>query len=123
VQGADPSATSVAAARLDDGADGWAITDPGHGLVFASAARPLDAVAAAPLSATGTYGPLLVLPAGGALPGAVRALLLDIQPGYSKDPVRGVYNHGWIVGDTAAIPAATQSAIDGLLEISPVRSQ
>ena len=22
--------------------------------------------------------------------------LLDIQPGYAKDPVRGVYNHGWI---------------------------
>ena len=37
-------------ARYRDGAFGWGIVDPGHGLVFARAGRPLDAAAAAPLS-------------------------------------------------------------------------
>jgi hypothetical protein len=83
----------------------------------------VGAVAAAPLSNSGSYGPLIVLPADGSLPEALRAYLLDIQPGYAKDPVRGVYNHGWIVGDRTAVPLATQSAIDDLLEISPVSSQ
>jgi hypothetical protein len=123
VAGADATATSIAAARLRDGVAGWAVDDPGHGLVFASARRPLDAVAAAPLSTSGSYGPLLVLPADGSVPAALRAYLLDIQPGYRESPVRGVYNHGWIVGDRTAVPLATQSSIDALLEISPVRSQ
>jgi hypothetical protein len=46
--------------------------------------------------------------------------LLDIQPGYSKDPVRGVYNHGWIIGDDKAISVGVQSQIDQLLEITRV---
>jgi hypothetical protein len=120
VAGADATATSVAAARLRDGTVGWGVVDPGHGLVFASAARPADAAAAAPLSASGSWGPLLVLPSGGALPEGLRAFLLDIQPGYEDDPVRGVYNHGWIVGDRATVPLATQAAIDALLEITQV---
>ena len=123
VEGANATATSIAAARLRDGVAGWGVDDPGHGLVFASAHRPLDAVAAAPLSTSGSYGPLLVLPDDGGVPGALRAYLLDIEPGYRENPVRGVYNHGWIVGDRTAVPLATQSSIDALLEISPVRSQ
>ena len=51
---------------------------------------------------------------------AVRNYLLDIQPGYSRDPVRGVYNHGWIVGDDKAISVPAQSDLDGLLEIKKV---
>ena len=34
--------------------------------------------------------------------------------------MRGVYNHGWIVGDEHAISVATQSRIDSLLEIKKV---
>ena len=56
----------------------------------------------------------------GALPAPLQDYLLDIQPGYDKDPVRGVYNHGWIVGDESAISAAVQARIDTLLEIQPV---
>ena len=123
VAGTDATTTSIAAARLRDGAAGWAVDDPGHGLVFASQRRPLDAVAAAPLSNAGSYGPLLVLPADGSVPTPLREYLLDIQPGYGENPVRGVYNHAWIVGDRTAVPLATQSAIDDLLEISPIRSQ
>ena len=55
-----------------------------------------------------------------ALPQALQDYLLDIQPGYDKDPVRGVYNHGWLMGDEAAISADVQSRIDTLLEIQPV---
>jgi hypothetical protein len=123
VAGTDPTTTSIAAARLRDSAAGWAVDDPGHGLVFASQAAPLAAVAAAPLSSSGTYGPLLVLPADGSVPAPLRDYLLDIQPGYGENPVRGVYNHGWIVGDRTSVPLATQSSIDDLLEISPVSSQ
>ena len=83
-------------------------------------ARALDAAAAAPLSASGTYGPLLLVTEAQALPQALQDYLLDIQPGYDKDPVRGVYNHGWLMGDEAAISADVQSRIDTLLEIQPV---
>jgi len=47
-----------------------------------------------------------------------RDYLLDIQPGYRTDPVRGVYNHGWIVGDDKSISVAVQAEIDSLLEIT-----
>ena len=69
---------------------------------------------------SGKYGPLLLLTEAQALPQALQDYLLDIQPGYDKDPVRGVYNHGWLMGDEAAISADVQSRIDTLLEIQPV---
>ena len=99
---------------VPDGDFGWYVVDPGHGLVFASTRRPQDAAAAAPLSATGTYGPLLLLTDAGVLPAPLQDYLLDIQPGYDADPVRGVYNHGWIIGDESAIAAAVQARIDTL---------
>jgi ell wall binding domain 2 (CWB2) len=123
IGGATPAATSVAFARFVDGAFGWGVVDPGHGFVFASTARPADAGAAAPLSASGTYGPLLTVDEPGKLPSAVQGYLLDVQPGYTRDPVRGVYNHGWIVGDESAISVAVQSQIDSLLEIVPVNER
>ena len=98
----------------------WGVTDPGHGFVFASTRRTGDAAAGAALSASGTYGPLLLLTEAQALPQALQDYLLDVQPGYDKDPVRGVYNHGWLMGDEAAISADVQSRIDTLLEIQKV---
>ena len=123
ISGADPAASSVAFARFVDGAFGWGVVDPGHGFVFANGARPGDAAAAAPLSASGTYGPLLVSTDAAKLPTALTGYLLDVQPGYTRDPVRGVYNHGWIVGDEAAFTAGVQSTIDSLLEIVPVNER
>lgn len=120
VGGPDPVSNAVEFARFADGAFGWGILDAGHGLVFARADRPLDAVGAAPLSATGTYGPLLLLDQARRLPRPLEQQLLDIQPGYSRDPVRGVYNRGWIIGDDRAISVAVQAKIDALLEIVPV---
>ena len=37
--------------------------------------------------------------------------------------MRGVYNHGWIVGDDKAISVGVQSRIDLLLEIRQVTRQ
>ena len=58
--GSDPVQNAVDFAKFVDGAFGWGVVDPGHGLVFVNASRPMDAVAAAPLSASGSYGPLLL---------------------------------------------------------------
>jgi putative cell wall-binding protein len=122
VAAGDAVSSAITFARYSDeaGGFGWSVVDPGHGLVFVSSRRPQDAAAAAPLSATGTYGPMLLLPDAGVLPQPLQDYLLDIQPGYDADPVRGVYNHGWIIGDESALAAAVQARIDTLLEIQPV---
>jgi hypothetical protein len=120
--GTDATQSSIAFARYVDGAFGWGVVDPGHGLVFVNAKRPLDAVAAAPLSGAGSYGPILVQPGGAQVPKPLESYLLDIRPGYDPDPVRGVYNHGWVIGDEAAMPIGVQSRIDALLEITAVEA-
>ena len=119
---ADPVGNAIEVARYTNGSFGWGVKEPGHGLVFANVARPLDAAAAAPLSASGDYGPLLLLGQPGAIPPALGGYLADIQPAYTAAPqfmpVRGVYNHGWLIGDEAAISSVTQAEIDSQLEIS-----
>jgi len=120
ISGPDPVANAIAFARFSDGSFGWNVVDPGHGLVIASTQRPLDAAAAAPLSASGTYGPLMLVTAANALPAPLQEYLLDIQPGYDADPVRGVYNHGWLIGDENAVSIDVQARIDALLEIQAV---
>jgi hypothetical protein len=117
------SANSIAVARFTDGVFGWGVKEPGHGLVFANSGRPLDAPAGALLSATGDYGPLLLLESPARVPTALAEYLSNIQPAYTSAPefrpVRGVYNHGWLIGDESAISAPTQAEIDAMLEISP----
>ena len=113
---------SIEVARFTDGTFGWGVKEPGHGLVFANAGRPLDAPAAALLSASGDYGPLLLLASAGQVPPALASYLSDIQPAYSDPqfpPVRGAYNHGWLIGGEGAISGIIQAEIDSLLEISP----
>jgi hypothetical protein len=125
--GGNPIENAIAVARFADGAFGWGIHEPGHGLVFANLTRPLDAPAAASLSASGDFGPLLLLDgltsaAGGtSIPPALVSYLSDIKPAYSPQvpAVRSVYNHGWLIGDERAISAITQAEIDTLLETSP----
>jgi hypothetical protein len=120
VEGADPVENAIAFARYSAGDFGWGVTDPGHGLVFVNVKRPADAVAASPLSSSGKYGPILLHDGKSRLPGPLSGYLQDIRPGYRRDPVRGVYNHGWIIGDEAALPIATQAEIDSLLEIAEI---
>jgi len=123
VSARDPVGNAIAFARYSDGTFGWNVVDPGHGLVFVNAGRTLDAVAGASFSGAGQYGPILLVDDAASLPVEVQEYLLDIQPGYDEDPVRGVYNHGWLMGDETAVSADVQSRIDALLEIQPVDTE
>jgi hypothetical protein len=118
----DPVQNAIDFARFADGSFGWNITDPGHGLVIASDREPLDAAAAAPLSASGNWGPLLVTDDPRHVPESLRGFLLDIKPGYVNDPTRAVYNHAWIIGDQETISVGFQAQIDDLAELAPVTS-
>jgi hypothetical protein len=117
----DAVENAISVSRFAHDSFGWGIHEAGHGLVFANVARPLDAPAAAPLSAHGDYGPLLLLADSAALPGALTQYLSDIEPGYTAaaPPVRSVYNHGWLIGDEQAISALAQAELDTVLEIAP----
>ncbi len=118
--GGEAVENAIAVARYSDGSFGWGVEEPGHGLVFANANRPLDAPAAAPLSASGDFGPLLLLESPHGVPRALCTYLHDIQPSYPEyQPTRGFYNHGWLVGDEAAIAASTQAELDTMLETAP----
>jgi hypothetical protein len=113
---------AIEIARYTHGGFGWGVKEPGHGLVFANASRPLDGPASALLSATGDYGPLLLLQSSTQVPLVLAGYLSDIQPAYSTPqfpPVRGAYNHGWLIGYEEAISAVTQAEIDSVLEIRP----
>jgi ell wall binding domain 2 (CWB2) len=120
VSGEDPVANAIALARYEDGGFGWNVNDPGHGFVVARSDEPLDAAAAAPLSAAGTWGPLLLTDDAGTLPAALRGYLLDVKPGYTDDPTRAFYNHVWVIGDQEAIEVGQQAEIDGLAELAKI---
>jgi hypothetical protein len=134
VGGNDPPANSVAFAGYRDppcvsdqpcahvpGSFGWALRSPGHGYVLINAARPLDAAAAAPLSASGSFGPQLVVTDPGKLPTSVLNYFLNYAtPGYTAEgPTAAVYNHGWVIGDQSAISVSVQAETDSLLEAVP----
>ncbi len=120
--GTDPVGNAIAFATYVSGTFGWDINDPGHGFVIANASRPLDAAAAAPLSASGAWGPLLVTDDGSRLPAALRGYLLDVKPGYVADPTRAVFNHVWVIGDEEAISVGFQAQVDDLVEVVEIRS-
>jgi hypothetical protein len=116
----DPVRSAIEFARYTDQDFGWDINDPGHGLVIANLGRPEDAGAAALLSASGKWGPLLVTDSSATLPRPLQDYLLDIKPGFTEDPTRAVYNHAFLMGDESAIAGAVQARIDDLLELTPV---
>jgi hypothetical protein len=132
----DPSANSVAFAEYRDppcaygqpcahvpGSFGWALLSPGHGYVLLNSSRPLDAAAAAPLSASGDYGAQLLIENPARLPAAVLNYFLDYAtPGYTEEgPTAAVYNHGWMIGDQSSISGQVQAEVDSLLEAVPQR--
>jgi hypothetical protein len=120
VFGPDPVENAIALARYDGGEFGWNVNDPGHGFVVVRSDSPLDAVAAAPLSASGTWGPLLLTDSADTLPQALRDYLLDVKPGYTTDPTRAFYNHVWVIGDQDAIDVTQQAEIDELAELAKI---
>jgi putative cell wall binding repeat protein len=132
--GSDPASNSVAFAEYRDPACpygapcahipnsfGWAMRSPGHGYVLINAKRTLDAAAAAPLSASGDYGPQLLVDDPSTLPSEVLKYFLDYAtPGYNQQgPTAAVYNHGWVIGDPSAISTAVQAQMDYRLEVVP----
>jgi hypothetical protein len=116
VSGEDPVANAIALARYADGDFGWNVNDPGHGFVVARSDEPLDAAAAAALSASGTWGPLLLTDSADTL----RGYLLDVKPGYTSDPTRAFYNHVWVIGDQGAISVSEQAEIDELAALAKI---
>jgi hypothetical protein len=122
IEGEDPVESAINFARFADGTFGWNINDPGHGFVIANSSRPLDAAAASPLSASGSWGPLLITDDATVLPAALRGYLLDVKPGYQTDPTRAVYNHLWVIGDQSAISVGMQAQMDELAELAPVET-
>jgi ell wall binding domain 2 (CWB2) len=130
----DPAANSVAFAVYRDppcvadqpcahvpGSFGWAMRSPGHGYTLLNSSRPLDAAASAALSASGSFGPQLVLDSGSVLPTSVLNFFLDYAtPGYTQEgPTAAVYNHGWVIGDPSTISVTVQAQVDSLLEVVP----
>ncbi|MGE5409104.1 MAG: cell wall-binding repeat-containing protein, partial [Syntrophothermus sp.] len=120
VAGADAVANALALARYHDGSFGWNVNDPGHGFVLARSDAPLDAAAAAALSGSGTWGPLLLTDGATKLPAEVRSYFLDVKPGYTDNPTRAFYNHVWVIGDQEAIDVNQQAEVDELAELAKI---
>ena len=118
----DPPCPSGQPCAHVPGSFGWAMRSPGHGYVLLNAGRTLDAPAAAPLSAAGTYGPALLIDSPNGLPSSVESFFFDYAtPGFSQEgPTAAVYNHGWVIGDPTAISVAVQAKVDADLEPQPV---
>jgi len=127
-----PAANSVAFAVYRDppcpvnqpcahvpGSFGWAMRSPGHGYTLINAGNTLDAAASAPLSASGSYGPQLLIENPNTLPQPVLNFFLDYAtPGYTAEgPTAAVYNHGWVIGDPSTISVSVQAEMDSLLEV------
>lgn len=123
ISGDNPVATAIAFARYDHGKFGWHVSDPGHGFVLARSDAPLEAAAVAPLSASGTWGPLLLTDSADTLPSELRGYFLDVKPGYTTDPTRAFYNHVWIVGDAGQISVEQQAEVNEVAELAKIGSE
>jgi len=120
VSGEGPVENAIALARYAGGSFGWNVNDPGHGFVIARSNAATSAAVSSPLSASGTWGPLLLTDDAGTLPAALRDYLLDVKPGYATDPTRAFYNHVWVIGDQEAIDVNQQTEIDQLAELAKI---
>jgi hypothetical protein len=122
VEGATPVANAVALARYSRRGFGWGVTVPGYNFALANVSRPLDAAAAATLATNSVFAPLLLTDRSSDLPPDVSSYLLDVEPGYQKDPSSGVYNRIWILGDTNTVSLAAQGRLDEITRLVPVQT-
>ncbi|HVV89513.1 MAG TPA: hypothetical protein VHB53_03370 [Solirubrobacterales bacterium] len=123
ISGANPVSSAIAFARFGEGKFGWHVSDPGHGFVLVRSDAPLEAAAASPLSASGTWGPLLLTDDADTLPSELRGYFLDVKPGYTTDPTRAFYNHVWIVGDTGQISVEQQAEVNEVAELAKIGAE
>ncbi|MGN6557598.1 MAG: cell wall-binding repeat-containing protein [Solirubrobacterales bacterium] len=121
VVGPGPGDAAVYLARNRSFGFGWGVSDPGHGFVIVDNDATDNAAAAAPLSASGTWGPLLLTKEPDTLPATVRSYLLDVKPGYTNDPTRAFYNHVWLVGDQEEISVQQQAEVNELAELTKIK--
>jgi len=119
-----PVENSIEFARYeDDRSDfGWGVTVPGHNFTVANSSRPLDVAAAASLATKGVYAPLLLTDQSRALPRALEAYFLSVQPGFDADPGDAVYNRVWILGDEDQLSVGAQARLDQITELIPVEA-
>jgi hypothetical protein len=117
----DPACVKLQPCAHVPGSFGWAMRSPGHGYTVINLHRTLDAAAAAPLSASGSFGPELLIDNPSTLPNAMLNFFLNYAtPGYTQQgPTAAVYNHGWVIGDQTAVSVPVQAQIDNLLEAIP----
>ena len=120
ISGESAVANAIAFARYADGDFGWNVNDPGHGFVLARDDSPLDAAAAAALSGSGTWGPLLLTDSPTKLPAELRSYFLDVKPGYTDNPTRAFYNRVWIIGDEETIDVNQQAEVNELAELAKI---
>jgi hypothetical protein len=118
-----PVANAIALARYSRRGFGWGVTVPGYNFALASTSRPLDAAAAATLATNGVFAPMLLTNESATLPTDVSDYLLDVQPGYQKDPSSGVYNRVWILGDTKTVSLSAQGRLDDITRLVPVETR
>jgi hypothetical protein len=123
ISGSNPVQSAISFARYEGGKFGWHVADPGHGFVLSRSDAPLEAAAAAPLSASGSWGPLLVTDSADTLPSELRGYFLDVKPGYTTDPTRAFYNHIWIVGDTGKISVEQQAEVNEIAELAKIGTE
>ncbi len=123
ISGSNPVQSAISFARYEGGKFGWHVADPGHGFVLSREDAPLEAAAAAPLSASGSWGPLLVTDSADTLPSELRGYFLDVKPGYTTDPTRAFYNHVWIIGDTGQISVEQQAEVNEIAELAKIGTE
>ncbi len=94
----------------------------GHNFTVANASRPLNAAASASLATKGVYAPLVLTDQAKALPRALEAYFLSVQPGFDADPGDAVYNRVWILGDEEQLSVGAQARLDQVTELIPVQA-
>src|SRR4051794_4468866 len=123
VDGPTAVSNAVALARYSRRGLGGGVPPPAYNSPRPSPARPLDAAAAATLGTNGVSAPMLITNTAPRLPAGVTSYLLDVQPGYEKDPSSGVYNRVWILGDTKTVSLAAQGRLDQITRLIPVEAR
>lgn len=120
IQAKEPGPVA-AAAEFARSQQTWGADHPGRNFALVNVTRPSDAAAAAALGSNGVFAPLLLTDKANAMPPALEAYLLDVQPGYENDdPSEAVYNRVWILGNTDTVSQDVQARIDQLTQLVPV---
>ncbi|MGG2091951.1 cell wall-binding repeat-containing protein [Bacillus sp. S13(2024)] len=118
ISGKNPVENSIAFAKFKDKKTkfGWGISNPGHGISFASTSTYDLAIAGAPFSHMGKHAPLILLENGEPTQ-PIYDFLGSIKPMYKESPTEGPYNHAFLLGTEKEISFKTQGILDDQLEI------